>query len=589
MTVLTHSIQQLPELLKNQIKAGEVITRPKDVVKEIMENALDAGADHLVLDIKEAGLVSIALRDNGSGISKEDLTLALTAHATSKLQSIEDLNTIETMGFRGEALASIVSVSRVTLSSQTSEQEHGWEIRASQDAFDPQGIKPSSIAKGTLLEIRDLFFNAKSRREFLSSVSAETQKIDDIVKKIALSHYDVSIEYQTDKKHLSIPKADACSDTKRLAAILGKNFASHALWLSEEKEGVSVKGFITNPQFQRARGDMQYLFINGRFIKDITLLSAMRRAYQDVMYQKNQPGLVIYIDIDPSQVDVNIHPTKEQVRIKKLHQVSSLLYHAIKNRLAALRPVLNHSFDHTSEEPILSESSVVLDKLPDIPMRSFSKHEDAIVESKPLEHLQATIPDIKEQPLGQALAQLQGIYILSQAKDGLILVDMHAAHERVVYESLKLSYQKEGLIKQALLVPISCSLTEEQVTGIEGNEGLLSQLGFDVHLISNDTCLIRSIPKVISTNSASVVFQKVLNTFLENRVDTPVETAVHELLSLIACHQAIRANRSLSLLEMNQLLREIESVSHGSQCNHGRPTWIHWTLKTLDGFFHRGQ
>jgi DNA mismatch repair protein MutL len=580
MKKLTQLIEKLPELLKNQIKAGEVITRPKDVIKEIMENALDAKADHLALEIKEGGLVSITLRDNGLGISKDQLKLALTVHATSKLKNLEDLNEIKTMGFRGEALASIVSVSRVMLSSNTEHQEHGWAIKASEDVFDENGIKPSSITKGTLLEIRDLFFNAKSRREFLSSLSAETRQIEEVIKKIALSRYHISIQYQSDKKSMDIPKAESFNDVNRLRAIIGENFSKHAIWLSDSQEGIKVYGFITDPQFQRAKGDMQYLYINNRAVKDIALTSSVRRAYQDTMYQKNQPGFVIYIDIDPHTVDVNIHPSKERVRIKNLQKVTSFLFHAISKKLASLRPALQ------SYIPNQIPTSISFEKMPDIPMRNIQIDQEQKVELIPLGSI--SDPLLEDHPLGYALSQLHGIYILSQAKDGLILVDMHAAHERVLYEKLKIAYKFEGLAKQILLVPIGCDLTKSQIDCAQENEVILSQLGFDVSFMAN-ACLIRSLPKVVPSIKASIVLEKILNSLLEHQVSLPVETMVYELLSLIACHKAIRANRQLSLIEMNQLLREIEKVPHGSQCNHGRPTWIHFTLKKLDGFFHRGQ
>lgn len=581
MKILIRTIEELPELLKNQIKAGEVITRPKDVVKEIMENALDAGSDQLILQIKEGGLVSISLRDNGVGIPKDQLKLALTAHATSKLKSLQDLNAMETMGFRGEALASIVSVSRVTLSSKTEDQEHGWSLNASEDVFDKQGFKPSPITQGTLIEIKDLFFNAKARREFLSSISAEARQIEEVVKKIALSRYDVGIQYQSEKKQLDIKKAKGFDDIERLRSIMGDNFANHALWFSEIKDGISVYGFVTDPQYQRAKGDMQYLFINGRAVKDIVLLSAIRGAYQDVMYQRNQPGLVVYIDLDPNRVDVNIHPTKEQVRIKNISEVRSCLFHAVSKTLSSLRPVINRYV------PNESEVTISLEDMPSVPIKQFEERVE--LKAQPLEISETNEPVIEEFPLGYALAQLHGIYILSQAKDGLILVDMHAAHERVLYEKLKVAYKQEGIAKQVLLVPIQCELTEEQVSCISENAELLSQLGLDVNMVSNDACLIRALPKVVSSRSAAILLQKVVNALIEYQEKSPVETVVHELLSLIACHQAIRANRQLSMVEMNQLLREIENAEHGSQCNHGRPTWLHWTMNMLDGFFHRGQ
>ncbi len=619
--VQSSGIQKLPELVKNQIKAGEVITRPKDVIKEIMENAIDAQADQLMLDIKEGGLVSILLKDNGVGIAKDQLGLALTAHATSKLRSIDDLSQILTMGFRGEALASIVSVSRVKLASTTKDQAHGFEILASEDQFDQQGVRPHPITQGTVLEIKDLFFNAKARREFLSSPSAEARQIEEVVKKIALAQFGVGIQYSADRKQLTIPKAETYQDLDRVKAILGEGFAKHALWVSDEKEGVAVEGYITDPTYQRARGDMQYLYINGRCIKEPSLMMSLRQAYSDVMYQKNQPGCVLYLTIDPSRIDANIHPTKEQVRIKSIKQVSSLIYHTAKTALAALRPMFSQPFQGNDGGAGLMlgrmEQTKVISSMANFGSQASEQQERVYVTDsaevlQPVENKQQVLGNVTtnvqglsslqegdqvperadapmNMPLGQAMGQVSGVYILSQAADGLILVDMHAAHERVLYEQLKQDYAAEGVVKQTLLVPVGCDLNAEQMACVEENKVLLAQLGFDVNPSGPDQVLLRATPKSLSSNQAAVLLQSVLDALLTHQVKSPLQETMHAVLSTMACHRAIRANRQLSLLEMNQLLREIEQVAHGSQCNHGRPTWVHWSMKTLDGFFHRGQ
>lgn len=580
-------IQKLPELIKNQIKAGEVITRPKDVVKEILENALDAEADKLSLEIQEGGLVSIILRDNGVGIAKSQLELALTAHATSKLKSLKDLETMDTMGFRGEALASIVSVSRVALSSTTKSQEHGWMIKASEDKFDQQGLSPSAITKGTVLEIKDLFFNAKARREFLSSSAQETRAIEDVVKKIALAKPDVAIQFKSEKKKLNIEASNDEASIDRLAQILGKNFANHALWLESERDGIKVKGFITDPQYQRAKGDMQFVFINGRHIKEPAIVMAARQCYFDVMYQKNQPGFVLHIDLDPSLVDANIHPTKEQVRIRSIKQVTSLVFHTIKTRLAELRPVFTSQDDaYTGSMPkvALAKPRMPIIREPEQVTEVFTP----VMKQEPLVEDCVAVCE-KPTPLGHAIGQLSGIYILTQAEDGMILVDMHAAHERILYEQMKKAYKADGIEKQQMLVLLDCELTEDQMACFVKNQMLLSQFGFDVTQQGPNTVLIRAIPKALNANEAQTLLQSVINSLLEHQVISPIEETMHAVLSTMACHRAIRANRQLSIMEMNQLLREMEACEFGSQCNHGRPTWLYWSLKDLDGFFHRGQ
>lgn len=621
-------IQKLPELVRNQIKAGEVITRPKDVVKEIMENALDANATTLSLTIKKGGLVHIGLRDNGQGIAKEELSLALTAHATSKLSSVEDLKKMLTMGFRGEALASIVSVARVSLSSITQDQTHGWKIQASEDQFDPQGLSPAAIHQGTYIEINDLFFNVKARREFLSSPQQEAKAIEAVVKRIALANPKVSIQYQTDKKTKVF---EACSDEKdldRLRSIMGENFSQHALWIEAEKEGVKIKGFVTDPQYQRAKGDMQYIYLNQRYIKETAILMAVRQCYRDVMYQKNQPGFVLYIDVDPSWVDVNIHPTKEMVRIKNLKLITGLLYQTISQTLAAMRPAiggmltpfsvggqqqapedLKEVFTATDMMPHLTSDQPELKLKPTGVSQQMTLSQESGLESSPLQNsapLQdsGVLPEnaaSEEEgsetkgahkiamPLGTALAQISGVYILSQLQDGVILVDMHAAAERILYEKLKGAYQEMGIDKQQLLIEVMCELQDEQMAVFIENQFVFEQFGFEATPSGPNTLRIRAIPKALKTNESAVLLQSVIDAFQLHQATSPLEETMHQVLSTMACHQAIRANRQLSQMEMNQLLRDLESCAHGSRCNHGRPTWVHLSMKALDKLFHRGQ
>lgn len=599
----TAKIQLLSEVLKNQIAAGEVVTRPKDAVKEIMENAIDAGADTLRLEIAGGGMSSISLQDNGRGIEKEQLKWALTAHATSKITQVEDLERIATLGFRGEALASIVSVAQVSLSSRYIGEEHGWQLDAAASVEEAMPLKPCAMPEGTKIVINDLFYNTKARRSFLSKPSAELRQIEEVVKKVALANPAVEITLVSERKTTKMSRAEGLNDVERLAGVLGGAFSQHALWVESEHDGLAVKGFITDPQFQRAKSDMQYVFLNGRPIKDSALSMSVKQAYQDVMYQRNQPGFVLWLTIDPATVDVNVHPSKEQVRFIDIKPITRLLFHMAKERLQAIRPA--HQMRSMPPRPIesISQPSLMPQASPNMKAHVASQLDASapprVEEIAPTQMLetqaeqslvaQPVVTEEAPRVLGTALAQLRGIYILAQNESGLIIVDMHAAHERILYEKFKTQYADQGIQSQCLLVPITCELSGEQVDVLTQHVGLISQLGFDVSAAGNTQCHVRAIPVMLKDDAVDLLLQDVLNVLAQSLVDSPANQAVHAVLSTMACHRAIRANRQLSLIEMDQLLRDMERIAHAGHCNHGRPTWKQLTLAELDAMFHRGQ
>ncbi|MDC3180962.1 DNA mismatch repair endonuclease MutL [Gammaproteobacteria bacterium] len=594
-------IQFLSEVIKNQIAAGEVVTRPKDAAKELLENAVDAGADHISLSVLGGGMLSITIIDNGCGIPKDQLEIALCAHSTSKLTQIEDLEQIETMGFRGEALASILSVSRLSLASCTQGEQHGWQIDANA-RIEPSVLKPCSMSRGTKIKVSDLFYNTKARRSFLSKPSSEQRHIEEVFKKVALANPKIAFNFEAEKKIIKVRAGASAKDQDRLADILGDVFSNHAMWVEDGDSDLSVYGYITDPQFQRAKSDMQYLFLNGRPIKDQSLSMSIKQAYSDIMYQRNQPGFVLWIKTDPSVVDVNVHPTKEQVRFVDIKPITSLLFKLAKTRLQKMRPAHLISGDQVSasyqrphidtlDQPAfnkfipqqapmqISESMVRQEVIPADDTTELELSERVVVSS----------PAQASYPLGQAIAQLKGIYILSETQDGMVIVDMHAAHERILYEKLKVQYANEGVASQILLLPVSVELSSEQVEVFQENDVLLSQLGFDMTLNTAKSALIRAIPKGLVDDQAPMLVQSVLNTMQIHLVQSPLEESIHHLLSTMACHSAVRANRYLSLLEMNTLLRQMEATLNAGHCNHGRPTWKQLSLSELDAMFNRGQ
>jgi DNA mismatch repair protein MutL len=621
-----NEINVLPSLIANQIAAGEVVDRPSSVIKECMENAIDSGATSIVLTVRDSGRECMIIEDNGKGIAKEQLAKTILRHATSKIGSIDDLNRIKTFGFRGEALASISAVSRFRISSCTQQQDHGWMLK--QDGEDSESIVvvPCQIKVGTIVEVRDLFFNTPARRRFLKSDRSEWQSIDDVIKRIAMAYPSIDITLKRDAQKVKV--YSGCKTLKqRSSSIIGAPFSESSIEISNEFKGVTINGLIALPTFSRSQADMQYIFLNNRAIKDRAISAAMKRAYQDVMYQQRYPAYVIYFCLDPKEVDVNVHPSKELVRFADHQSLCQLVFKTIKEALANDRPsdrmaALNstqsfqasighqvlppqhaktHQFNPSyismgsnipnkngshQQKPIIStrESSAFASPLiPQVQSQGHEAETSAIaLADQPLQQV------VFDRPLGSAIAQLHGIYILSENEMGLVVIDMHAAHERIVYEKLKHNYSNKGIEKQSVLLESRCDLNEHQRGCVNEYSEIIDALGFSFRLDS-DCAIILAAPAILGAVDAGSLFESVVSDLMQTDQVQEISVRVQKLLSSMACHSAIRANRSLSMTEMNALLRDVESTDNSGQCNHGRPTWVQLDQKQMDAWFKRGQ
>ncbi|WP_420476735.1 DNA mismatch repair endonuclease MutL [Noviherbaspirillum sp. ST9] len=594
-------IQALPDHLISQIAAGEVVDRPSAVVKELLENALDAGATQVTVRLEEGGVKRIAITDNGRGIPPVQMPLALARHATSKIASLDDLENVGTLGFRGEALASIASVAQLTLTSRTAQEPHAWEISGNHEAQ----VMPSSGALGTTIDVRDLYFNTPARRKFLKSEQTEFGHCAEVVRRIALSRPDVAFSLSHNGKtidHWNVSAVD-----KRSAHILGNEFAGARLQLDESAGPLRLHGFVGLPTAARARADSQYFYVNGRFVRDKLLTHAVRAAYQDVLHGDRYPSYVLGLDLDPALVDVNVHPSKIEVRFRDSRAVHQFVFHAISRTLAQTAP---GTVDE-SAAPVVS-SSAALPWIREQRQTSFGMQFSsglgvaqttadygalfsASAPSQPAApQPQFSTPSIQalpdeEFPLGFALAQLHGIYVLAQNVKGLVLVDMHAAHERILYEQLKNALDADALQVQPLLIPVTFHADPVEVGTAEENPDALKSLGFDVSALSPTTLAVRAIPALLKNADAQSLARDVLRDLREFGGSRVLLERRNEMLGTLACHTAVRANRALTLPEMNALLRQMEATERADQCNHGRPTWVQLALGDLDKLFLRGQ
>jgi DNA mismatch repair protein MutL len=595
-------IQALPDHLISQIAAGEVVDRPSAVVKELLENALDAGATQVTIRLEEGGVKRIAITDNGRGIPPAQMPLALARHATSKIASLDDLENVGTLGFRGEALASIASVAQLTLTSRTAQEPHAWEISGDHTAQ----VTPSSGALGTTIDVRDLYFNTPARRKFLKSEQTEFGHCAEVVRRIALSRPDVAFSLSHNGKtidHWNVSAVD-----KRSAHILGNEFAGARLPLDEAAGPLRLHGFVGLPTASRARADAQYFYVNGRFVRDKLLTHAVRAAYQDVLHGDRYPSYVLGLDLDPALVDVNVHPSKIEVRFRDSRAVHQFVFHAISRTLAQTAP----STVEETAAPVVS-SSAALPWIREQRQTSFGMQFSsgmgvaqttadygALFTASPSAPLAASpqplstapapqsLPD-EEFPLGFALAQLHGIYVLAQNRKGMVLVDMHAAHERILYEQLKNALDADALQVQPLLIPVTFHADPVEVGTVEENPDALKSLGFDISALSPTTLAVRAIPALLKNADAQSLARDVLRDLREFGGSHVLLERRNEMLGTLACHTAVRANRALTLPEMNALLRQMEATERADQCNHGRPTWVQLALADLDKLFLRGQ
>lgn len=589
-------IRLLPPQLVNQIAAGEVVERPASVVKEVLENSLDAGARRLEIDIEQGGRALIRVRDDGVGIPRDELALALARHATSKIASLEDLEQVASLGFRGEALPSIASVSRLTLTSRISDSEAGWRVSGdgSERVMTPE---PAAHPQGTTVEIRDLFFNTPARRKFLRAEATEYKHIEDVVRRIAMSRFGVDIALSHNQRaqwRLPAAQMQAQRD-QRIARLCGQPFIEQSLFVEHAAVDLRLSGWIAQPTFSRSQADLQYFFVNGRMVRDKLIAHAVRQAYQDVLFHGRHPAFVLYLEIDPAAVDVNVHPAKHEVRFRDSRLVHDFLFRSLHEALAGVRPSVDVPIAAVPAPAVASLSRDFPRQQP-MPLRVAEQietyaalHPHGETASAAALQLPAAAPESEAPPLGYALAQLHGIYILAQNAAGLVLVDMHAAHERITYERLKRGFEGEGIRAQPLLVPVTVAVSEREVALAEEAAAAFAELGLEIDRLGPERLVVRQVPALLRDADVAALVRDVLADFSEHGISTRLREAHNAVLATMACHGSVRANRQLGLAEMNALLRDMERTERSGQCNHGRPTWVQLRLEELDRLFLRGQ
>ncbi|CAM3786380.1 DNA mismatch repair endonuclease MutL [Pseudomonas wadenswilerensis] len=627
-------IELLSPRLANQIAAGEVVERPASVIKELLENSLDSGAKRIDVEVEQGGVKLLRVRDDGGGIAADDLPLALARHATSKIRDLEDLERVMSLGFRGEALASISSVARLTLTSRTRDAEQAWQVETEGRDMAPR-VQPAAHPVGTSVEVRDLFFNTPARRKFLKTEKTEFDHLQEVIRRLALARFDVGFHLRHNGKSiLSLHEAhDDTARARRVAAICGPGFLEQALPIEVERNGLHLWGWVGLPTFSRSQADLQYFFVNGRAVRDKLVAHAVRQAYRDVLFNGRHPTFVLFLEVDPTGVDVNVHPTKHEVRFRDGRMVHDFLYGTLHRALADVRPedqlaapaatgeIVRPSGIQAGEFGPQGEMRLAANLLEQPPAEPglrpslgsngsgagyqyqytprpaqalpaaeaqgvyrefFAPLNDAAPAALP--EGQGDIP-----PLGYALAQLKGIYILAENAVGLVLVDMHAAHERIMYERLKVAMASEGLSGQPLLVPESLALSQREADCAEEHAEWFQRLGFELQRLGPESLAIRQIPALLKQAEANRLVQDVLADLMEYGTSDRIQAHLNELLGTMACHGAIRANRRLAIPEMNGLLRDMENTERSGQCNHGRPTWTQMGLDDLDKLFLRGR
>jgi len=655
-------IHKLSPRLANQIAAGEVVERPASVVKELLENSLDAGARKVDIDVENGGIKLIRIRDNGMGIDQSDLPMALSRHATSKIDTLDDLEAVATLGFRGEALASISSVSRLALTSRprkhgtavipdvapedegpffqheavserqnNSSDDGAWKVEAEGRDMDAK-VSPAAHPEGTTLEVRDLFFNTPARRKFLKTEKTEFGHLEEVVKRQALSRFEVGFSLRHNQKtiHSLRPASTLQDKERRVAALCGSQFMESSVVIDVEASGLKLWGWVAQPTFSRSKADLQYFFVNGRVIRDRLVAHAVKQAYRDVLYHGRHSAFVLYLELDPANVDVNVHPTKHEVRFRDGRLVHDFIFRSLHKALADVRPDdrLNPNESAAqSGDMIFSGQGVTPGSLvsggqlsegasaspsysPSYGSQAAMPLRDAIPRSAIQEQMagygelhpemargEAAIAvlndsnesDQLEPPLGFAIAQLHGIYILSQSSKGLIVVDMHAAHERITYERMKHAYADQGVKAQPLLVPVTIAVSQREASVAEEYEEQFQKLGLQIERMGPESLVIRQVPAFLRNADSEQLVRDVISDVSEHGTSDRVEALANEMMATMACHGSVRANRQLTLPEMNALLRDMEVTERSGQCNHGRPTWTVVTMSELDKLFLRGR
>jgi DNA mismatch repair protein MutL len=597
------AIQLLPDHLISQIAAGEVVERPASALKELLENSLDAGADNISVMLQQGGIKQLRVADDGSGIPPDELPLALARHATSKIASLDDLERVASLGFRGEALASIASVSRTSIVSRAAEQRHAWRIASEGAMLIP--AEPAALDQGTVVEVNDLYFNTPARRKFLKTENTEYGHCEEAFKRIALSRPDIGFMLQHNGR--AQWRMTAGEPQKRFSEILGSEFAEHALMLDESAAGIRLWGMAAKPAYSKLSRDTQYFYCNGRFIRDKLVAHAIRQAYQDVLHHERHPAFVLFFEIDPTLVDVNVHPTKTEVRFRDGQAVHRFIFHALHKALAASANVPAAPVVSDSVLPIPTPTQAYAAPYqPQIPLRAAqglgfyetlfagtaapSTAGSELLPAVETPVIAADAPDeAQEFPLGFAIAQLHGVYVLAQNRQGLIVVDMHAAHERIMYERLKNALDNRAIATQPLLLPVSFHADRLEVATVEEQGTVLHDLGFEIAVLSPNTLAVRAIPAMLAEANAVELARAVIADIREYGGSRVLTERRNEMLATMACHSAVRANRSLTIPEMNALLRDMEATERSDQCNHGRPTWFQVTMSELDKMFMRGK
>ena len=600
-------INSLSKRLANQIAAGEVVERPASVIKELLENSLDAGATRLQIDVEQGGVKLMRVKDNGCGIHKDDLALALSRHATSKIIELTDLENITSLGFRGEALASISSVSRFHIISNSSEESgsSGWKVEVEGQEVEVS-VSPAAHPQGTSAEVRDLFFNVPARKKFLKTEKTEFTRIDEVIKRIALSRFDVQFNLKHNQRtiHQLLPAISEQERQRRVSLVCGPVFVDNSVYIDVERSGLRLWGWVSLPTFSRSQSDLQYFYVNGRTIRDKLVTHAVKQAYRDVLFHGRHPAYMLYLELAPSSIDVNVHPTKHEVRFRDSRLVHDFLFSALHKALAEVTPSVQiasqhagmtgteSKFAHDDPKVYGKQASLRLAEPTTAPYGAYATtnvrdHDQIQEQIASLAKLNAGNEEVP--PLGYAIAHLHGIYILAQNKEGLIIVDMHAAHERIIYERMKVACKSERLKMQPLLVPLSIAVSQSEADCAAAQKKELLGLGIELDKLTDEAIVVRQVPSILKDSDVEQMVRDVLSDVLEYGSSDRIQAHQEELLSTMACHGSVRANRHLTIPEMNSLLRDMEATERSGQCNHGRPTWVCQSLSELDKLFLRGQ
>ena len=637
-------IHTLNPALANQIAAGEVIERPASVVKELLENSIDAGATELIIRVEQGGSTLIEIMDNGRGIHAEDLPLAVMRHATSKIQTAEDLHAIVSLGFRGEALASIAAVSRLTLTSSQADDGIGYQVEVNGTAFDHQEIQAVAAPKGTHIRVQDLFFNVPARRKFLKKPGTEFGHIEEIVRRLALTHFDIRFVLEHNQSiKLNLPIADSGElRFQRVQQLLGRAFTENAYWMDADSINMRLTGWLGHPSDARAQADLQYVYVNGRIVKDKTISHALRMAYDGILHGHQHAGYLLFLEVDPENIDVNVHPTKHEIRFLNQREVHEFVRHYAKETLSqfqtatadlsdAMKIAENQasmSVQPRYQEPLQLhrrvESTQTGEQAPSDVLTDFGSNQpqgvhysaqpsryqgsqqlnnalqsylaplrdtsSGVDQAQPLADFTVQSPKVDEHPLGIAIAQLHGIYVLAQNTEGLIIVDMHAAHERILLQQMKSAWDKpEFWTSQQLLIPKVINITRMQATRVEELKDQLARLGLEIDQYGDEQVIVRGVPAILHKANFEALVPELLNDLDPNDEAQGLLQKRDQILAGMACHGAVRAHRILGLSEMNALLRQMEQTEFASQCNHGRPTWRAFPLAQLDKLFARGE